>query len=69
MCFLQELDNNYINSERGIMDMWIEIDYNPSPCDSFFISVSINNKEAISFDYTTKGNRVIKQVLIKKMKT
>gem|GEM_PF-3189652 len=51
------------------MDMWIEIDYNPSPCDSFFISVSINNKEAISFDYTTKGNRVIKQVLIKKMKT
>lgn len=46
--------------------MDIEIDYNPSPKDTFFISVGISNKEAISFDYTSKGHRVIKQVLIDK---
>lgn len=46
--------------------MNIEIDYNPSPKNMFFISVGINNKEAISFDYTSKGHRVIKQVLIEK---
>lgn len=48
--------------------MTIEIDYNPSPKDSFFISVSLNEKEALSFDYTTKGCRIIKQVLIQKEK-
>jgi hypothetical protein len=46
--------------------MEIEIDYNPSPSKFFFISVSLNNKEAISFDYTSKGQRVIKQILVKK---
>ncbi len=46
--------------------MNIEIDYNPSPKKMFFISVGINEKEAISFDYTSKGHRVIKQVLIEK---
>ncbi|OGY42541.1 MAG: hypothetical protein A2Y82_04235 [Candidatus Buchananbacteria bacterium RBG_13_36_9] len=44
--------------------MDIEIDYNPSPSETFFISVSINDRVAISFDYTTKGHRVIKQSLI-----
>jgi len=44
--------------------MEIEIDYNPTPSKTFFISVSLNNKEAISFDYTTKAQRVIKQVLV-----
>ncbi|MBU0461037.1 MAG: hypothetical protein KJ574_00465 [Nanoarchaeota archaeon] len=48
--------------------MDIEVDYNPSPSNTFFISVGINEREAISFDYTTKGHRVIKQVLIKKGK-
>lgn len=46
--------------------MNIEIDYNPSPSNSFFISVSLNDKEVISFDYTLKGHRVTKQVLIEK---
>ncbi|MDP3244513.1 MAG: hypothetical protein Q8M83_02520 [bacterium] len=46
--------------------MNIEIDYNPSPKDSFFISIGISDNEAISFDYTTKGHRVIKQVLVEK---
>ena len=46
--------------------MDIEIDYNPSPKKSFFISIGINAKEAISFDYTSKGHRIIKQVLIEK---
>ena len=44
--------------------MEIEVDYNPSPKDMFFISVALNDKEAISFDYTTKGHRVIKQSLV-----
>ena len=46
--------------------MNIEIDYNPSPKTSFFISVGLNDTEAISFDNTTKGHRIIKQVLIEK---
>ncbi len=46
--------------------MDIEIDYNPPPKKSFFISVGINEKEAISFDYTIKGHRIIKQILIEK---
>ncbi len=46
--------------------MNIEIDYNPSPKKTFFISVGINKKEAISFDYTIKGHRMIKQVLVDK---
>ena len=46
--------------------MDIEIDYNPSPKKSFFISIGINEKEAISFDYTSKGHRIIKQILIDK---
>lgn len=46
--------------------MIIEIDYRPSPSKTFFISVSITNKEAISFDNTTKGTRIIKQILTEK---
>jgi len=46
--------------------MNIEVDYNPSPSKSFFISVSLNDKEAISFDYTLKRHRVTKQVLVEK---
>lgn len=44
--------------------MDIEIDYNPSQSKMFFISVSVNNKEAISFDYTTKAHRTIKQIIV-----
>jgi len=46
--------------------MDIEVDYNPTPSKMFFISVALNNKEAISFDYTTKAHRIVKQVLIEK---
>jgi len=46
--------------------MDIEVDYNPTPSKMFFISVALNDKEAISFDYTTKAHRVIKQVLVEK---
>jgi len=46
--------------------MDIEIDYNPSPKNCFFISVEIEKDEAISFDYTAKGHRVIKQNLLEK---
>lgn len=46
--------------------MEIEIDYNPTPEKFFFISISLNDKESISFDNTSKGHRVIKQVLIDK---
>lgn len=42
------------------------MDYNPSPKNTFFISVALNDIEAISFDYTLKGHRVIKQVLVEK---
>ncbi|NQV00380.1 MAG: hypothetical protein HQ538_06600 [Parcubacteria group bacterium] len=45
--------------------MDIEVDYNPTPKTSYFISVGLNKKEAISFDNTIKGYRVMKQVLIK----
>ncbi len=45
--------------------MDIEVDYNPTPKTNYFISVGLNKKEAISFDNTTKGYRVMKQVLIK----
>ena len=46
--------------------MHIEIDYCPtSKRKHYFISVSLNEKEAISFDHTIKGHRVVKQVLIK----
>jgi len=45
--------------------MNIEVDYCPtSERKHFFISVGLNEKEAISFDYTTKGHRVLKQVLV-----
>jgi hypothetical protein len=44
--------------------MNIEVDYNPTPKTSYFMSVGLNKREAISFDNTTKGYRVIKQVLI-----
>lgn len=44
--------------------MNIEIDYNPAPSDSYFISVSLNETDAVSFDYTSKGYRILKQVLI-----
>ncbi len=48
--------------------MNIEIDYNPSSDkrNHFFISIEIDCKTAISFDWTVKGHRVIKQVLIEK---
>lgn len=47
----------------------IEIDYNPtSKREVFFISVGLNKKEAISFDYTTKAHDIKKQVLIMKKK-
>ena len=47
--------------------MNIEVDYCPtSKRAHYFISVSLNEKEAMSFDHTIKGHRVIKQVLIKK---
>jgi len=48
--------------------MEIEIDTNPSPRDSFFISVPLRKNEFLSFDYTYKGHRVIKQVLVEKKK-
>ena len=45
--------------------MNIEVDYCPtSKRKHFFISVGLNEEEAISFDYTTKGHRVVKQVLV-----
>ena len=46
--------------------MEIEIDYNPTPSNTYFISVTINKDEAISFDNTSKGHRIIKQKLIEK---
>ena len=46
--------------------MNIEIDYNPMPNKCYFISVSLSDKEAISFDWTVKGQRIIKQILIEK---
>jgi len=49
--------------------MDIEIGINRTPSQNYFISVGLNEKEAISFDNTTKGFRVIKQVLINKLKT
>lgn len=48
--------------------MYIEVDYNPSPSKMFFISVELNKEEAISFDYTIKGHRILKQVLVEKKK-
>jgi len=42
--------------------MELHIDYNPTPKDFFFVSVQLNEKEVISFDKTTKGHRMIKQV-------
>lgn len=46
--------------------MDIELGYNPTPSDHYFISVGLNEKEWISFDNTTKGFHVMKQVLIDK---
>lgn len=46
--------------------MEIEIDYNPTPSEMFFISVPLGDKKAVSFDYTTKAYRIIKQVLAEK---
>jgi len=46
--------------------MKVEIDYNPTPRKGFFISVSLSDKEAISFDYTTKAHRIVKQILVSK---
>ncbi len=46
--------------------MNIEMGYNPTPSDHYFISVELNKQEWISFDNTTKGFRVIKQVLVDK---
>lgn len=44
--------------------MNIEIDYAPTPKQSYFISVGLNDREAISFDYTSKGRRIIRQILV-----
>lgn len=46
--------------------MNIELGYNPTPSKNYFISVGLNDKEWISFDNTTKGFRVMKQVFIDK---
>lgn len=46
--------------------MNIELGYNPTPSNNYFVSVGLNDKEWISFDNTTKGFRVMKQVLIDK---
>lgn len=43
--------------------MDVEVDYNPSPQQSYFLSVKLNETDWLSFDCTTKGHRVIKQVL------
>jgi hypothetical protein len=43
--------------------MNIELGYNPTPSTNYFISVGLNKNEWISFDNTTKGFRVIKQIL------
>ncbi len=48
------------------MDVYVDL-VNPKK-GGFFISVS-QGKESISFDYTTKGHRVVKQVLLKHTKT
>jgi hypothetical protein len=48
--------------------MNIEVDYNPTPSKNFFISVSLNSREAISFDNTSKGQRILKQILIQRKK-
>ena len=46
--------------------MEIEIDYCPtSEREHYFVSVGLNENEAISFDHTLKGCRIIKQILIK----
>lgn len=34
--------------------------------DWFFVSVPVSDTEAISFDYTLKGHRVLKQILVSK---
>ncbi len=48
--------------------MNIEVDCCPtSERKHFFISIGLNEKEAISFDYTLKGHRVIKQVLVERI--
>ncbi len=49
-----------------VIKMDMEIDYNPTPSTHYFISIGLDEKEAISFDNTMKGFRVIKQVLVKK---
>jgi hypothetical protein len=46
--------------------MQIQIDYNPSSSDHYFISVPLNDKEAISFDKTIKGHHIVKQVFKEK---
>lgn len=43
--------------------MYINVDYNPTPSNAFFVSVGLTDTEALSFDYTLKGQRVTKQVL------
>src|SRR3989339_293585 len=46
--------------------MEIEIDYCPtSEREHYFVFVGLNENEAISFDHTLKGCRIIKQILIK----
>lgn len=47
--------------------MKLEVDYCPtSKRKHYFISVSLNKNEAISFDHTTKGRRIVKQRMMKK---
>jgi hypothetical protein len=53
-------------NRQNIREMNIEIDYNPSPSSFFFISIPTSTTEAISFDNTVKGHRVVKQLLVEK---
>ena len=53
-----------IQNKNKIEEMYIEIDYNPTPKNTFFISVEVGKNEAISFDYTSKGHRITKQILV-----
>jgi len=46
--------------------MRIEIDYNPTPRNSFFITVPVSKTEDICFDNTDKRVGIIKQAVIEK---
>ncbi|MBU7029641.1 MAG: hypothetical protein HXS48_22095 [Theionarchaea archaeon] len=46
--------------------MKIEIDYNLSGSDNFWVSVPLNEEEVISFAHAKTGSRIMNQVLIEK---